>query len=458
MRIGCVLLDTAKLQGDFMDKLQMIALKKMFTGKNVFLSGTGGTGKSAVIRIFLENSPKNIVCVAPTGLVALNLPEAMTIHSFFKFPIDKIMLDVDDVLTDTHLVEILHSTDCIVIDEISMVRADIFNAVNLSMKANGDAPYKPFGGKQIIVVGDFLQLPPVVTNEAVSTVLHERFGGVYAFNTNAWKEADFCSIYLDKVHRQRDPEWVAYLEMIRHRSPGVKKLLETNPIPVRDTPRHGITLCCRKASAERINEEGMSKLSTPGIISTGETKGIFPEYELPVPSLLTLKTGCRVMVVCNGKRQKMPGYWHYEYVNGEIGTVYGFDRDIVCLKMDNGRHIKVKKSHWSNIAYELGKDENGKSIVISKEIGSYMQFPLIPGWAMSIHKAQGQTINCRTHLCLGQGCFAPGQLYTALSRVQKFDDLSVDRPIRYADIIVDSMVLDFLYETFPDQFIFSDMG
>ena len=291
MRTGCVLLDTAKLQGDFMDKLQMIALEKMFAGKNVFLSGTGGTGKSAVIRIFLENSPKNIVCVAPTGLAALNLPEAMTIHSFFKFPSDKIMLDVNDVPTDTYLAEILHSTDCIVIDEISMVRADIFNAVNLSMKANGDAPYKPFGGKQIIVVGDFLQLPPVVTNEAVSTVLYERFGGVYAFNTNAWKEADFCSIYLDKVHRQRDPEWVAYLEMIRHRTPGVKKLLETNPIPVRDTPGHGITLCCRKADAEKINKDGMSKLSTPGIISTGETKGIFPEYELPVPSLLTLKSG-----------------------------------------------------------------------------------------------------------------------------------------------------------------------
>lgn len=246
--------------------------------------------------------------------------------------------------------------------------------------------------------------------------------------------------------------------MIRHRSSGVRKLLETKPIPVRDTPGHGITLCCRKADAERINEDGMSKLSTPGIISTGETEGIFPEYELPVPSLLTLKAGCRVMVICNGKRQKMPGYLHYEYVNGEIGTVYGFDRDIVCLKMDNGRHIKVKKSHWSNIAYELGKDKNGKSIIVSKEIGSYVQFPLIPAWAMSIHKAQGQTINSRTHLCLGLGCFAPGQLYTALSRVQKFSDLSVDRKIRYADIIVDSMVLNFLYGAFPDQFTFSNRG
>ena len=443
-----------------MDKLQQLALEEMFSGKNIFLSGTGGTGKSAVIRMFLENCPKNIVCVAPTGLAALNLPEAVTIHSFFKFPVDKIMLDVNDVPANAQLAEILRCTECIVIDEISMVRADIFNAINLSLKVNGDAPERPFGGKQIIVVGDFLQLPPVIADEAVNIVLHERFGGIYAFNTEAWKQACFCSIYLEKVHRQSDPDWVMYLEMIRHRKAGVKAMLENKPIPVCNTPEYGISLCCRKADAEKINESEMQKLFTPGIISTGQVEGFFPEYELPVPLSLTLKIGSRVMVVCNGKRQKMPGHAHYEYVNGEIGMIYAFDlkHDLVALKMENGRYIKVVRSRWSNIAYELEKDENGRSIISCKEIGSYQQFPLLPAWAMSIHKAQGQTINSRTHLCLGMGCFAPGQLYTALSRVQKFSDLSVDRQIRYADIIVDSMVLNFLYDTFPDQFTFSNRG
>ena len=443
-----------------MDKLQMFALEQMLVGNNVFLSGTGGTGKSEVVKIFLKYYPKNIVCVAPTGLAALNLPEAVTIHSFFKFPVDKIMLDVNDVPTDACLAEILRCADCIVIDEISMVRADIFNAINLSLKVNGDAPEKPFGGKQIVVVGDFLQLPPVVADEAINIVLHERFGGIYAFNTEAWKQASFCNIYFEKVYRQDDPEWVSYLETVRNRKPGVKALLESKPIPISDTPQQGISLCCRKADAEKINEEAMKKISAPGIISTGQIEGIFSENELPVPLSLTLKIGSRVMVVCNGKRQKMRGHAYYEYVNGEIGTIYTFnlEHDLVALKMENGRHIKVARSRWSNIAYELGKDENGKSIIISKEIGSYRQFPLLPAWAMSIHKVQGMTINTRTHLCLGTGCFTPGQLYTALSRVRKFSDLSVDRKIKYADIIVDSMVLDFLYDTFPDQFTFFNRG
>lgn len=444
---------------DGLDVAQVEALEEMLAGKNVFLSGTGGTGKSAVIRLFLENCRKNTVCVAPTGLAALNLPDAMTIHSFFKFPIDKIMLGVDDVPADAHLTELLRYTDCIVIDEISMVRADIFNALEISLRVNGNAMDRPFGGKQIIVVGDFLQLPPVITDEAVYTVLNERFRGVFAFNTQAWEKAHFRNIYLTLVHRQHDPHWIEFLEMIRLRRSGINAILESNPIPVCNAPTNGITLCCRRGDAERINAEEMQKLTTPGIVSSGQITGVFSMHDLPVPISLTLRIGSRVMVVCNGKRQKMPGYFAYEYVNGEIGTIYGFDekQEIVCMKMETGRHIKVKRSQWSNIRYALEKDENGEIIISSEEIGWYRQFPLLPAWAMSIHKAQGQTLGCRTHLFLGHGgCFAPGQLYTALSRVRNFSDLSVDRPIKYADIIVDSMVMDFLTRTFPDNFKISN--
>ena len=446
---------------DGLDIDQTEALEEMLAGKNVFLSGTGGTGKSAVIRLFLENCRKNIVCVAPTGLAALNLPEAMTIHSFFNFPIDKIMLSVDDIPSDYHLMELLRYTDCIVIDEISMVRADIFNALEISLRVHGNAMNSPFGGKQIIVVGDFLQLPPVIADEAVYTVLNERFGGIYAFNTEAWEKAHFRNFYLTQVHRQHDPQWVEFLKMIRLRRTGVQAILENNPIPVCNAPANGITLCCRRGDAERINDEEMRKLTTPGIVSTGQISGVFPMHELPVPLTLALRIGSRVMVVCNGKRQMMPGCLTYEYVNGEIGIIYGFDekQEIICLKMETGRHIKVKRSRWSNIRYALGKDKNGDIIISSEEIGLYRQFPLLPAWAMSIHKAQGQTIDGRTHLFLGRGgCFSPGQLYTALSRVRNFSDLSVDRPIKYADIIVDSMVIDFLSRTFPDCFKFSDEG
>ena len=152
-------------------------------------------------------------------------------------------------------------------------------------------------------------------------------------------------------------------------------MLDNNPIPVCDAPSNGITLCCRREDAKRINAEEMEKLTTPGIVSTGQKTGIFPMHELPVPISLTLRIGSRVMVVCNGKRQKMPGYLAYEYVNGEIGTICGFDenQEIVCMKMENGRHIKVKRSQWSNIRYVLGRDENGEIIISSEEIGRIME-------------------------------------------------------------------------------------
>ena len=438
-----------------LDAEQNAVLNLLLDGRNVFLSGEGGTGKSQVVRAFLERSAKNIVCLAPTGFAALNLPDAMTIHSFFKFPIDKVLIRPDDIPRIERMSDLLEHVDCIVVDEISMVRADIFRALEMSLRLNGGAPDRPFGGKQIIVVGDFLQLPPVVPDPVIEAGLCAALGGVFAFNTQAWVQAEFIPCYLTNIHRQIDPLYIRLLQKIRTMENGVMDLLNAVKIPVTKFPDDEITLCCRKVDAERINATEMQKIQAASFICRGSTDGRFPEFELPTPRTLILKPGAKAMIICNGRHQRNANGYQYEYVNGEIGTITDYDRtrEVIMLKMNDDRVISVHKSIWDNVEYALGKDEDGAINIESKIIGSFKQFPLLPAWAMSIHKAQGKTLDCKVHLHLGSfDCFASGQLYTALSRVRKLADLTIDRPIRYGDIIADRMVLAFLEKTFPRHF------
>ena len=439
-----------------LDAEQNAALHLLLDGCNVFLSGEGGTGKSQIIRAFLTRSKKNIVCLAPTGFAALNLPGAMTIHSFFKFPIDKVLIRPDDIPHADRLADLLAHVDCIVIDEISMVRADIFRAIEMSLRLNGGKANKAFGGKQIVVVGDFLQLPPVIPDPILEAGLCAALGGVFAFNTQAWTLADFVPCYLTNIHRQVDPVYIHLLQMIRTQKNGVMDFLKNVKIPVTELPDNELTLCCRKMDAERINANEMQKIQSASFVCSGDVDGVFPNFELPTPRTLILKPGAMVMVICNGRHQHNANGSRYTYVNGEIGIITEYDpaREVICLHMNDGRSITVHKSIWDNVEYALGKDEDGNVCIESKIIGSFKQFPILPAWAMSVHKAQGKTLDCKVHLHLGNfECFAPGQLYTALSRVRRLADLTIDRPIRYGDIIADRMVLTFLEHTFPQHFL-----
>ena len=439
-----------------LDVEQNAVLQRLLDGCNVFLSGEGGTGKSQIIRAFLERSHKNIVCLAPTGFAALNLPEAMTIHSFFKFPIDRVLIRPEDIPRSKRLAGLLAHVDCIVIDEISMVRADIFKAIDMSLRLNGGKSNKVFGGKQIVVVGDFLQLPPVIPDPILEAGLYAALGGVFAFNTQAWTLADFVPCYLTNIHRQVDPVYIYLLQMIRTQKNGVMDLLQNVKIPVTEQPDKEITLCCRKKDAERINASEMQKIQAPSFVCSGDVYGGFPDFELPTPRTLILKPGAMVMVICNGRHQHNANGCQYEYVNGEIGVILKYDaaREVICLRMNDGRSITVHKSIWDNIEYDLEKDNEGNVSIKSRCIGSFRQFPILPAWAISIHKVQGKTLDCKVHLHLGiYECFAPGQLYTALSRVRRLADLTIDRPIRYGDIIADRLVLTFLEHTFPQHFL-----
>ena len=435
-----------------LDAEQNDVLNILLAGHNVFLSGEGGTGKSQVIRAFLERTDKNAVCLAPTGFAALNRPDAMTIHSFFKFPTDKILIRPDDIPRPRRMADLLDHVDCVIVDEISMVRADIFRAMEMSLRFNGGNPDKPFGGKQIVVVGDFLQLPPVVPDPVIEAGLCAALGGVYAFNTQAWVRAEFVPCYLTEIHRQVDPAYIQLLRAIRTVGNGVMDLLKAAKIPVTAFPDDEITLCCRKLDAERINANEMQKIQAASFVCRGNVDGVFPNFELPTPRTLILKPGAKVMVICNGRHQHNANGSQYEYVNGEIGTITDYDRtrEEIRLKMNDDRSVTVHKSVWDNVEYALGKDEEENVCIESRIIGSFKQFPILPAWAMSIHKAQGKTLDCKVHLHLGDyDCFASGQLYTALSRVRKLADLTIDRPIRYGDIIADRMVLAFLEQTFP---------
>ncbi len=439
---------------DILDPRQREALAAMQCGENVFLTGNGGTGKSSVLKMFLDQSPKRTICLAPTGFAARNLPDAMTIHNFFRFPAANVLLTPAALNVPNEVITLLREVETIVIDEISMVRSDIFYGIDLVAKRCGDHS-RPFGGKQIIVIGDFCQLPPVISDRVIGNALEEHFGGIYAFNAPAWQKANFHNIYLTQIHRQTDPEFIEFLNAIRTQKNGIVGLLKKyNRLLTNQEMRDELCLCSRQEEAEAINCAEMQKLYGPGIYFDGKISGIFPGSDLPTAQQLHIKYKAKMMVICNYKNQYMPGAQRYEYMNGEIGQIVNiFPQDkIITMGMLNGRGIAVTESRWSNYTYMPDKDEAGKAIVLSREIGRFWQFPLVPAWAISIHKAQGQTLD-KMNLRLGQHrCFAPGQLYTALSRVRTSNDLSIDRPLHANDILLDRQVMDFYERTFPEEY------
>lgn len=429
------------------------ALTAMFGNQNVFLTGNAGTGKSGLIKYFLYHTNKNVICLAPTGFAARNLPDAMTIHSFFRFPIEKVLLRGCDIDFHSEVVSLLQNVNTIIIDEISMVRSDIFYGVDQVLRLGGNPNY-PFGGKQIIVVGDFYQLPPVISDRVIGDALEEHFEGIYAFNTPSWKAANFHNIYLNKIYRQNDPEYIEFLNAIRTQKNEVGALLKKyNLRLINPDACDQLCLCSRLKEAEEINNREIDKLFGRGMPCTGKISGVFPESDLPVPKNMTIKLNTKMMVICNYKNQHIHPSEYYEYVNGEIGYVTGINPEykIISLKMMTGKRIRVGMSRWSNFVYKRDIDENGNTIIRPEEIGRFWQYPLIPAWAISIHKAQGQTLN-KMNLRLGVSqCFAPGQLYTALSRIKTSNDLTIDRPLDINDVLIDRQVMDFYERTFPEE-------
>jgi len=433
---------------------QKCALDQMLSGKNVFLTGRAGTGKSTLVHEFKEKCNRECVFVAPTGIAAINI-DGTTIHSLFQLKPGLITQDSIDNTLSKKRIELIRSIETIVIDEISMVRSDLFVGMDIRLKEVTGCN-KPFGGKQLVLVGDFMQLPPVVKDRAESDYLMSELGGYYAFQTDLWQEADLQHVCLQKIHRQQDD--ALFMNVLNHlrfsdlntrdiqidgQALNVIEILNkfcVEAAPLEQTP---VYLCTTNRSADTLNQIFQDKIESEVHVFRAVVRGKYPEGDYPTLETLALKVGARVMTLAN----KRTGDGEIEYVNGEIGVIEAIDdgdeNAVVHVRLDRGPIVSVQRTKWSKPDYSLELDSNtGRKVVRQHEVGSFVQIPLKLSYASTIHKSQGLTFD-RVEVKLGNGCFASGQLYTALSRCRSIKNLRIDRPICPADAIVDQDVVEF---------------
>ena len=409
---------------------QRQALELMKSGQNVFLRGDAGTGKTVVINRFIDSDPDRIVSLAPTGLAASNLKhEGMTIHRFLG------ALSKDWVQDPERVREYLRSFRGLIIEEISMVRSDLFSRLDHDLRFYTGRD-QPFGGIPLVVVGDFYQLPPVVKSKPEQEFLERNMNGIFAFNAPAWKSAEFRNAELKTPHRQTDQEFLRLLRTVRSGDDELEdQLCQLDSRVRREPPPLSRSLCCYRKQADQINYLHVERLLAPGGHYTGKCSGCYPESEWPAPVHLNVKSGMLALLTANDPEGR--------YANGDVGEVLACWKDSIWIQLLRGPEIAVYRHTWFNYDYRIVIQPDGSLKLDTRIIGCFTQFPVLPAYAMTIHKAQGQTLN-QVHLELGtRPCFASGQLYTALSRVRNLEDLTLNRPLQVADVVVDEQVRRF---------------
>jgi hypothetical protein len=410
------------------------------TGRSIFLTGKAGTGKTTFLKTIVQRSRKRPIVVAPTGVAAINAG-GVTIHSFFQLPLTPYVPGARveskfDFSREKR--KIISSMDLLIIDEISMVRADLLDAVDAVLRRFRDR-YQPFGGVQLLMIGDLAQLTPVVTPED-ERMLAPYYDTPYFFGSKTLAQMDYVTIQLDKVYRQQDNAFIGILNEVRQGRPTAETLARLNSrvtqSPSATAPRSSlaIRLTTHNQLANYYNESELQKLPGRPFLFNATISGTFPEYSYPTAQTLVLKTGAQVMFVKND-----PGGNH-RYYNGRIGRVtYVDDKKILVLCEGDSEAIDVEPLEWENARYTL----NAVTREIETEVvGKFRQYPLRLAWAITIHKSQGLTFD-RAIIDANQS-FAPGQVYVALSRCRSLEGLELAAPLMAQAIINDKRVDDYI--------------
>ena len=413
-----------------------------WTGRSVFLTGKAGTGKTTFLRYMTETVGKRFVVLAPTGVAAINAGGS-TIHSFFQLPLCPYLPDVKELVTEYQMpekyrslkkerVKIIRTLDLLIIDEISMVRADLLDAVDMTLRRYRRND-KPFGGVQLLMIGDAQQLSPVV-RENERHYMAQVYPSPYFFHSKALQKLDYVTIELQKVHRQKDERFLEILNAIRENRTDQKTLdslnARVNAFSGNDE-EEVIRLTTHNAQADEVNARKLAELPGEAYEFAADIDGDFPENIYPADEVLTLKKGAQVMFIRNDSNG--------EYYNGKIGKIEEIGPGgVVSVADSNGGLVTVAPVDWENSQYVL--DEETKEIRQSIA-GTFRQIPLRIAWAITIHKSQGLTFD---KVIIDAGAaFAFGQVYVALSRCRSLEGISLDTPIRSSSIYSDMHVADF---------------
>ena len=437
------------------DEISSIKLTELFinqTNRTIFLTGKAGTGKTTLLRKIVQTTQKNTVIVAPSGIAALNAG-GVTIHSFFQLPFGAFIPTTHSPTSDSYVkhenkttlkrhfkmnkrrIAIIRNLELLIIDEVSMLRADLLDAIDFMLKfvrRNNE----PFGGIQVLFIGDLLQLPPVVKNDEWS-ILSSYYNGIYFFNSQILSAFPPLVIELTTIFRQKDDEFIELLNNLRNNRFTEQNIALLNSKVINDPQSFDktgcITLSTHNAKADEINAKELLKLTSKTVEYSAEITGDFPEHIFPLDQQLELKVGAQVMFVKNDSGLEK------KYYNGKIGTIeFLSEYEVIVYFSEEKKKITVDKYEWSNIKYNLNE---ATQEITEEVIGTFVQYPLKLAWAITVHKSQGLTFD-KAILDVND-VFAPGQAYVAFSRLRSLDGLKLLRPIENRSISMDQQVKDF---------------
>lgn len=418
------------------------------TSRHIFLTGKAGTGKTTFLKSIRETARKKCVVVAPTGVAAINAG-GVTMHSFFQLPLGP-FIPVNhkltgDGVTDQYTLfknirvsdqkrELFRDLELLIIDEVSMVRCDMLDATDAILRYFRKAPHTPFGGVQVLYIGDLFQLPPVMPESAWS-FLRQYYESPFFFHSRVIEAAPPVYIELKKIYRQSQQSFIDILNRIRNNE-ATPQDLETLNARRGVSPREGVnyvTLTTHNYKADRINADELGKLPGKSHEFSGVVEGDFPERNLPTDPVLQLKEGAQVMFIRNDKSEDR------RYYNGKIATVKAINGESIVVELaGSGEELTLETETWTNIRYSYNKE---KESIDEEKLGSFTQYPIRLAWAITIHKSQGLTFE---NAIIDAGdSFAPGQVYVALSRCTSLDGLICESRILPSSISTDPLVMEF---------------
>ena len=438
-------IDINKIELDnegFKKALQIV----QFTHNSLFLTGKAGTGKSTFLKYIASTTKKKHIILAPTGIAAINAG-GTTLHSFFKLPFHP-LLPNDQQYSVRHIRQtlkyngekskLIREVELIIIDEISMVRADMIDFIDKILRIYNRNMKEAFGGKQMLFVGDIYQLEPVLKAED-RKLLQNFYPSNYFFDAKVFQQFPLVSIELSKVYRQTDPTFISILDRIRTNNTSESDLSLLNQ-HVQETDQENdtndkmsITLSTRRDTVDWINAQELDKLPDEAVTFNGNITGEFPESSLPTSMELSLKVGAQIMFIKNDSEK--------QWVNGTIGVIIGIDEDggLLYIHTEDGESLQVQREMWENIRYHFNEQEQK---IEEELIGTFVQFPIKLAWAITVHKSQGLTFK-NVVIDFSGGVFAGGQAYVALSRCTRLEGITLREPIKRKDIFVKSEVANF---------------